>query len=79
METVRHTVRQDCYYQIEVRRDTQTIVERILGIHHYHRHIVQPGDDVSNEHISVQRAAQKYHTPEVTKAWKQTLSRRKSC
>ena len=60
--------------QILVRSDT--IIERdgIEISRSYHRHVIAPGQDVSNEDISVQRIANAEHTPAKIAAYKLAIS-----
>ena len=56
--------------QIQVRRDTVILKDGIEISRTYHRHVVAPGDDVSQEDISVQRIARVEHTEARITAYK---------
>lgn len=56
--------------QIQVQEST--IIERdgVAISRSYHRHVVVPGDNLTNEAVSVQRVAQVEHTPAVIAAYR---------
>jgi len=56
--------------QIQVRTDTVIFRDSQEISRSYHRHVVAPGQDVSNEDISVQRIAMAEHTPAKIAAYK---------
>ena len=62
------------YKQIQVR--TATVIEEdgVELSRSFHRHVVSPGDDVSNESAEVQAIAAVVHTPEVVAAYQQMLA-----
>ena len=59
---------------IQVR--TATVIEEdgVELTRSFHRHVVSPGDDVSNETAEVQAIAGVVHTPEVVAAYQQMLA-----
>ena len=63
-------------HTIQVR--TATIIEKdgIEISRSFHRHIVSPGDDVSNEDIKVQTIANALFTEEVITAYQESLNDR---
>ena len=62
------------YKQIQVR--TATVIEEdgVELSRSFHRHVVNAGDDVSNESAEVQAIAAVVHTPEVVAAYQQMLA-----
>ena len=62
------------YKSIQVR--TATVIEEdgVELSRSFHRHVVSPGDDVSNESAEVQAIAAVIHTPEVVAAYQQMLA-----
>ena len=62
------------YKSIQVR--TATVIEEdgVELSRSFHRHVVSPGDDVSNESAEVQAIAAVVHTPEVVAAYQQMLA-----
>ena len=50
---------------IQVRRATRIIEDGKVISSSFHRHVVAPGDDVSNEDDKVKAIAATVHTPEV--------------
>jgi len=62
------------YKSIQVR--TATVIEEdgVELTRSFHRHVVSPGDDVSNESAEVQAIAAAVHTPEVIAAYQQMLA-----
>lgn len=62
------------YKSIQVR--TATVIEEdgVELTRSFHRHVVSPGDDVSNESAEVQAIAAVVHTPEVVAAYQQMLA-----
>ena len=59
---------------IQVRTDTVILKDGVEISRTYHRHVVAPGQDVSNEDISVQRIAKAEHTPAKIAAYKLAIS-----
>jgi len=59
--------------QILVRTDTVLLRDNIEISRVYHRHVIAPGDDVTDEHVSVQRIARAEHTPARIAAYKLAL------
>jgi len=62
------------YKSIQVR--TATVIEEngVELTRSFNRHVVSPGDDVSNESAEVQAIAAVVHTPEVVAAYQQMLA-----
>jgi len=62
------------YKCIQVR--TATVIEEdgVELTRSFHRHVVSPGDDVSNESAEVQAIAAVVHTPEVIAAYQEMLA-----
>lgn len=62
------------YKSIQVR--TATVIEEdgVELTRSFNRHVVSPGDDVSNESAEVQAIAAAVHTPEVVAAYQQMLA-----
>ena len=62
------------YKSIQVR--TATVIEEdgVELSRSFHRHVVNPGDDVSNESAEVQAIAAVVHTPEVVAAYQEMLA-----
>jgi len=62
------------YKSIQVR--TATVIEEdgVELSRSFHRHVISPGDDVSNESAEVQAIAAVIHTPEVVAAYQQMLA-----
>ena len=57
------------YKSVQVRTDTIIMRDGVEISRNYHRHVVQPGDDYSNEDASVQAVCAAVHTPEVVAAY----------
>ncbi len=55
--------------QIEIRRDDQIWEDGVFLSHSYHRHVLHPGQDFSQEDVQTKRIAQAIHTPEVVAAF----------
>ena len=62
------------YKQIQVR--TATVIEEdgVELSRSFHRHVVSPGDDVSDQSAEVQAIAAVVHTPEVVAAYQEMLA-----
>ena len=62
------------YRSIQVR--TATVIEEdgVELSRSFNRHVVSPGDDVSNESAEVQAIVAVVHTPEVVAAYQQMLA-----
>ena len=62
------------YKQIQVR--TATVIEEdgVELTRSFHRHVVNPGDDISGQSAEVQAIAAVVHTPEVVAAYQQMLA-----
>lgn len=64
------------YKIVQVR--TATIIEEdgVELSRSFHRHVVNPGDDLSEQSIEVQAICNSLHTPEIIAAWeaRETLS-----
>ena len=56
-------------YDISIRTDTVITDNGEEVSRSFHRHVVSPGDDVSEEADSVQSVANSLWTPEVISAW----------
>ena len=63
-----HTVLADG--QVEVRRDEQIWENGVFLSHAYHRHVIHPGQDLSQEDIRGKIIAMAIYTPEFVTAWK---------
>lgn len=63
----RHEVLPDGH--IQVRRDDQIWEDGVFLSHAYHRHVLHPGQDTSQEDPETQRIAAVVHTPEVVVAF----------
>ena len=59
--------------QIQVRTDTIVEEDGVQVSKSYHRHVVQPDDDTTNEDQRVKDVVNVVHTPEVKKNWKEHL------
>jgi len=59
---------------IRVRRDSVISRDGIELSRTYHRHVVAPGDDITNEDASVQIVAKAVHTPAVIAAYRTSLN-----
>ena len=57
------------YKSVQVRTDTIIMRDGVEISRSYHRHVVQPGDDYSNEDASVQAVCAAVHTPEIIAAF----------
>tara|TARA_R100000306_G_C4371133_1_gene140018 strand:- start:681 stop:917 length:237 start_codon:yes stop_codon:yes gene_type:complete len=55
--------------QIQVRHDTHILEDDVLVSVSYHREVISPGQDVSNQPEEVKRLAKLEHTDEVIKAY----------
>jgi hypothetical protein len=55
---------------VQVRTVTRIIEDETVISQSYHRHVVCPGDDYSNEDTRVQAICAATHTPEVIEAYK---------
>jgi len=62
------------YKSIQVR--TATVIEEdgVELTRSFHRHVVNPGDDISGQSAEVQAIAAVVHTPEVVAAYQQMLA-----
>ena len=62
------------YKSIQVR--TATVIEEdgVELTRSFHRHVISPGDDVSNESAEVQAIAAAVHTPEIVAAYQEMLA-----
>ena len=54
---------------VQVRTDTIIMRDGVEISRNYSRHVVQPGDDYSNEDAGVQAVCAAVHTPEVIAAY----------
>jgi hypothetical protein len=57
------------YKSVQVRTDTIIMRDDVEISRSYHRHVVQPGQDYSNEDASVQAVCAAVHTPEIIAAY----------
>jgi hypothetical protein len=57
------------YNAVQVRTDTIIMRDDVEINRSYHRHVVQPGQDYSNEDDSVQAVCATVHTPEIIAAY----------
>ena len=57
------------YKSVQVRTDTIIMRDGVEISRSYHRHVVQAGDDYSNEDASVQAVCAAVHTPEIIAAF----------
>jgi len=57
------------YKAVQVRTDTIIMRDGVEISRSYHRHVVQAGDDYSNEDASVQAVCAAVHTPEIIAAF----------
>lgn len=55
---------------VQVRTSTRIVEDGNVISTSYHRHVVSPGDDYSNEDARVQAICAATHTPEVIEAFK---------
>jgi hypothetical protein len=57
------------YKAVQVRTDTIIMRDDVEISRNYSRHVVQPGDDYSNEDATVQAVCAAVHTPEIIAAY----------
>jgi hypothetical protein len=57
------------YKSVQVRTDTIIMRDGVEISRNYHRHVMQPGQDYSNEDASVQAVCAAVHTPEIIAAF----------
>jgi hypothetical protein len=57
------------YKQLQVRVATRIKEDGVLLSQSYHRHVVEPGDDLSGEDAMVQSIGNALHTSAVITAW----------
>jgi len=62
------------YKSIQVRTATVIKEDGVELSRSFHRHVVNAGDDVSNESAEVQAIAAVVHTPEVVASYQQMLA-----
>lgn len=62
---------------IQVRKITRIMEDGVEIGKQYHRHVVSPGDDYSNEDERTKKIAQVVHTPEVIKDYKKMIKKQK--
>jgi hypothetical protein len=62
------------YKHVQVRTATIITEDGVELSHTFHRHVVSPGDDYSNEHPDVQAICQAVHTPEVIAAYEAAMA-----
>ena len=67
-------IRTICNGVINVRKATTTISGGVVVSKTYHRHVVLPGEDYSNEDAAVRSAAATAHTPEVIAAYRAAVA-----
>lgn len=56
--------------QIQVQQVTRFMEDGVELSHSFHRHVLIPGQDISNEDLRVKTAANAFHTPAVIAAFK---------
>lgn len=61
--------------QIQIRTDSIVLKDGLEISRTYHRHVLAPGDSITNEDPSVQRIAMAEHTPAIVAAYKDAQSR----
>jgi len=57
------------YKAVQVRTDTIILRDDVEISRNYHRHVIAPGQDYSNEDASVQAICSAVHTPEIIAAY----------
>jgi len=57
------------YKHIQVRERTDIVEDGKVISNSYHRWVIAPGQDYSNEHADVQAMCQQFHTQEVRDAY----------
>ena len=57
------------YKAVQVRTDTIILRDDVEISRNYHRHVIAPGQDYSNEDASVQAVCAAVHTPEIIAAY----------
>ena len=62
------------FKHIQVREATTVMEDGIELSSSYHRYVINPGDDVSDQPADIQQLAQLYHTPEVIAAYQAVTS-----
>jgi hypothetical protein len=55
---------------VQVRTDTVVERDGVEISRTYHRHVIAPGDDLTNEDADVRAVCEALHTPEVVAAYK---------
>ena len=66
-----HSIAEDGH--IQVRRITRIMEDGVEIGKQYHRHVVSPGDDYTNEDERTKKIAQVVHTAEVIKDYKNKI------
>ena len=64
------------YKQLQVRTATRIKEDGVLLSETYHRHVVEPGDDLSGEDALVQSVGAAVHTSAVITAWNNFVASR---
>jgi len=59
---------------VQVRTATRIVEDGTIISQSFHRHVIAPGDDYSNEDARVLAICAATHTPEVIEAYRATLS-----
>ena len=62
------------YKSVQVRTDTVIKRDGVEISRSYHRHVIQPGEDYSNDDASVQAVCAALHTEEVIATYQQYLA-----
>jgi hypothetical protein len=62
------------YKSVQVRTDTIIMRDDVEISRSYHRHVIQPGEDYSNDDASVQAVCAALHTEEVIAAYQEYLA-----
>ena len=66
------------YKHIQVRERTDIVEDGNVLSSTYHRWVIAPGQDYSNEHADVQAMCQQFHTQEIKDAYATFLTEQKA-
>jgi len=66
------------YKHIQVRERTDIVEDGNVISSSYHRWVIAPGQDYSNEHADVQAMCQQFHTQEIVDAYTTFLAEQES-
>lgn len=61
--------------QIQVRRADRVLKDGVVIAERFHRHVLEPGSDVSNEDPRVKKAATAFWTKDVLAAFKESRAK----